>query len=100
MARVSITYVTLFTQGKEISRNKEILVNLFLWKQYYVIKKKQKKTRFYKIFEKVIEWYSFQGKIIVLNKEIVRPQLFFTKLSLYKQDYLKTCEVLSKFSIF
>ena len=29
-ARVSITYVTLFTQGKEISRNEEILVNLFL----------------------------------------------------------------------
>ena len=29
-ARVSITYVTLFTQGKEVSRNEEILVNLFL----------------------------------------------------------------------
>ena len=29
-ARVSITYVALFTQGKEISRKEEILVNLFL----------------------------------------------------------------------
>ena len=38
-ARVSITYVTIFTQGKEITRNEEILVNLLLWKRYYVIKK-------------------------------------------------------------
>ena len=29
-ARVSITYVTLFTQGKEILRNEEILVDLLL----------------------------------------------------------------------
>ena len=28
--RVSVIYVTLFTQGKEISTNEEILVNLFL----------------------------------------------------------------------
>ena len=72
-ARVSITYVTIFTQGKEITRKEEIFVNLFLWKQYYVIKKNKKN----KILD--IERYSFQGKIIVLNKEIVRPQLFFTK---------------------
>ena len=29
-ARASITYVTIFTQGKEITRNEEILVNLLL----------------------------------------------------------------------
>ena len=29
-ARVSITYVTIFTQGKEITRKEEIFVNLFL----------------------------------------------------------------------
>ena len=29
-ASVSITYVTIFTQGKEIRRNEKILVNLFL----------------------------------------------------------------------
>ena len=28
--RVSITYLTLFTQGKQITRNEEILVNLLL----------------------------------------------------------------------
>ena len=29
-ARVSITYVKIFTQGKEITRNEDILVNLLL----------------------------------------------------------------------
>ena len=29
-ASVAITYVTIFTQGKKISRNEETLVNLFL----------------------------------------------------------------------
>ena len=31
-ARVSITYVTIFTQGKEITRNEEILVKLLALK--------------------------------------------------------------------
>ena len=32
-------YITIATQDKEISRNEEILVNLFLQKQYYFMKK-------------------------------------------------------------
>ena len=36
-ARVSITYVTIFTQGKEITRNEEILVNFLLRKQYITL---------------------------------------------------------------
>ena len=41
-ASVSIIYVAISTQGKEMTRNEEILVYLFLWKEYYFIKK----TRF------------------------------------------------------
>ena len=33
-----IIYVAIFSQGKEITTNEEILVNLFQRKQYYVIK--------------------------------------------------------------
>ena len=50
-ARVSITYVTIFTQGNEITWNDEILVNFFPLKTIL----RHKKTRFYKNFEKVIE---------------------------------------------
>ena len=44
-ASVSITYATIFTQGKEITSNEEIWVNLFLSKQYYVTKRKQQNFR-------------------------------------------------------
>ena len=55
-ASVSIIYVAIFTQGKEITKNKEVLVNLFLWEQYYVEKQQQD---FREVLLKLIEWYSF-----------------------------------------
>ena len=57
-ASVSIIYVASFTQGKEITTKEEILMNLFLRKQCYVIKNKQ--TRFLEKFSlKLIEQYLF-----------------------------------------
>ena len=58
----------------------------------------KKQTRFLEKFSlKLIEQYLFQGNIIVLNKEIVRLQLFFTNLFLCEQDYLKTCKGFESF---
>ena len=59
-ARVSTTYVTIFTQGKEITRNDEILVIFFLSKQYYVIKKQD----FRKILKKLSNDIHFKVKLL------------------------------------
>ena len=66
-ASVSIIDVTIFSQGKEITRIEEILVNLFLWKQYYVIK--------------VQVSFRFLYETCIQGKKIVRFQYFWPTFS-------------------
>ena len=99
-ARVSIIDVTIFTQGKEITRIEEILVNLFIPMKTILRNKKKQQQDFREILIK-----SYRMIFILRYNYCFKPGnrktwTIFSQTYLYMNKVIWKHKVLSKFSIF